>query len=60
MLYPDNCTLIETALNDLAERVALLNGCDAKVEAVWEARPLVTDPEATEIARTAVKPWGAI
>lgn len=54
----DNCDLIDTALSALAERVALVNGCDVKLDAEWEARPLVTDPEATEIARAAVRTLG--
>lgn len=50
----ENCDLIDAALNDLAARIALVNGCEVKIEAEWEARPLVTDPDATEIARAAV------
>ena len=54
----ESCDLIDTALNDLAARIALVNGCDVKLDAEWEARPLVTDAEATEIARTAVGTLG--
>lgn len=50
----ENCDLVDAALNDLAARIALVNGCEVKLEAEWEARPLVTDPDATEIARAAV------
>jgi hippurate hydrolase len=54
----ESCDLIDTALNDLAARIALVNGCEVKLDAEWEARPLVTDPATTEIARTAVGTLG--